>query len=118
MSAFILSDKHFATIAYYIEGFHEGLCPQVLADKLKRINIESVDYRYNEKTRFSKVRLSRDTDIQYNTVDIIRLIDCWDYQSCEKSENQDYIIMRQFLYSHFTDQQIKDSKYESDKWSI
>jgi hypothetical protein len=118
MSAFILSDLHFSTIAYYLEGYNENLNPQELANKLKSINIESVNYRYDEKTRKTKCKLTRDSQMQYTVSDIIRLIDCWDYQSCENPNNIEYHIMKGFLYSHFTEQQISDSKYESDKWSI
>ncbi len=117
MSAFICSDKHFSIIAYYIEGSNPSINPQELADKLKSINIQSVNYRYNEKTKKTKCKLTRD-NINYSTSDIIRLIQCWNYQSCEKGDNMDYLIISAFLDSFFTNEERENARFESDKWSI
>lgn len=117
MSAFILSDKHFSVIAYAIEGLNPNVNPQELANKLKRINIESVNFRYNEKTRVSKCKLQH-TGEKYSTADIIRLIQCWGYQSCENAMALDYIMMEAFLTSFFDEKTIEDSRNNSDIWSI
>jgi len=117
MSAFILSDKHFSVIAYAIEGLNPLVNPQELANKLKRINIESVNYRYNEKTRVSKCKLQH-TGKNYSIADIIRLISCWNYQSCENQGSLDYIITEAFLFSFFDQKTIDDSRNNSDLWSI
>jgi hypothetical protein len=117
MSAYILSDLHFSVIAYYVEGLNPNIKAQELADKLKSINIDSVNYRYNEKTRKTKCKLTRD-NVNYTNPDIIRLIQCWDYQSCEKGDNLDYLIMSAFLYSSFCMIEIDNARYNSDKWSI
>lgn len=55
MSAFILSDRHISTIAIYINSLNDLIDTQELANKLKSINIDSVDYRYDEKTRKQNV---------------------------------------------------------------
>lgn len=117
MSAYVLSDLHFSIIAYSVEGLNPSVNSQELADKLKSINIESVDYRYNQKTRKTKCKLSRDNN-NYSTADIIRLIQCWSYQACEKGNSIDYLTMDAFLLSHFDAQEISNSNYQSDKWSI
>lgn len=119
MSAFICSDLHFSTIAIYIHHLNDNIGIQELADKLKSINIDSVNYRYNEKTRKTKCKIINNfNNVRYTKYDIIRLIQCWDYQSCEKGDNLDYLIISAFLYSFFQNEDIENAKYESDKWSI
>lgn len=119
MSAYVLSDLHFSTIAIYIHHLNDNIGIQELADKLKSINIESVDYRYNQKTRKTKCKIINDfNNNRYSKYDIIRLIQCWDYQSCEKQDNADYQIIKSFLYFHFTESDINEAKYQSDYWSI
>ena len=93
MSAFILTDKHFSAIAFAVMPHNA----QAFANKLKAVNIESVNYRYGEKTRKTRVKL----DVQaksYNPSIICKLIDCWDYQSCEDGGSIDYFIMKACLY--------------------
>lgn len=116
MSAFVLSDKHFSVIAYYV-GNITDINPQIIADKLKRINIESVNFRYNEKTRFSKVKLQHTGD-NYTNSDIIRLIKCWSYQSCENGLSLDFLMMDAYLLSFFNALEIDNSHLNSDIWSI
>ena len=126
MSAFILSDKHFQIIADYIVSIisnkSEGrvnLSLQDFANKLKKINIDSVNFRYNEKTRFSKVKLNPEFSfIRYNKSDIIRLIQCWIYQSCENESHIEYQIMKGYLMSLFSENEIKSADNDSTLWSI
>jgi hypothetical protein len=118
MSCFIVSDKHFQIIAEYI-AHNTGIQAQIIADKLKRINIESVNFRYNEKNRFSKVKFNSDfTFKDYIKFDIIRLIQCWSYQSCENALSLDFLIMDAYLFSFFDDNDIQNAHHKSDKWSI
>jgi hypothetical protein len=82
MSAFICSDKHFATVAKYI--FLSDNDAQHFADTLKRENVRSVNHRYKEKTRFRPVNLKQaDRVSAYSDHDILALLECIDYQSCE-----------------------------------
>jgi hypothetical protein len=118
MSAFILSDKHFQIIAEYI-AHNTGIQPQIIADKLKRINIESVNFRYNEKNRFSKVKFNSDfTFKDYIKFDIIRLIQCWSYQSCENGLSLDFLMMDAYLLSHFDNTDIDNAHNMTPIWSI
>ncbi len=116
MSAFILSDKHFSVIAYYI-GNITDIDPQVIANKLKAINIDSVNFRYNEKTRKSKCKLQH-TGKDYTTSDIIRLIQCWSYQSCENGLSLDFLMMDNYLLSFFDNADIENARNNSEVWSI
>lgn len=84
MSAFLCSDKHFAVVAKAL--FTNGTAAQQFADALKRENLKSVNHRYHLKTRFHSVNLDSATaaDVaQYYGSDIVVLLECIDYQSCE-----------------------------------
>jgi hypothetical protein len=90
MSAYICSDRQFATIAKYL--FTAEKRQQSFADSLKRENVKSVNYRYREKTRVKKVDLASTTIesiAQYRAADILRLLACVDYQSCEHPDYDD-----------------------------
>lgn len=116
MSAFILTDRHFSAIAYYCAAMNENVHPQTLADQLKRINIQSVNYRYSEKTRATRCKLSATDGLTHS--DIVKLIQCWDYQSCENGRSLDYLTMSSFLHSFFTPAQIETARDQSDVWTI
>jgi hypothetical protein len=80
MSAFICSDRQFATVARYL--FSSEATAQQFADHLKRENVRSVNHRYNEKTRFSRVNMAKACD-GFTGHDIAAMLACIDYQSCE-----------------------------------
>lgn len=111
-----MSDKHFSVVAYYV-GNITDIDPQVIADKLKSINIESVNYRYKEKTRKTKCKLMH-TGENYSVFDIIRLIQCWSYQSSENGLSLDFLMMDAYLLSFFDNEDIESANSQSDKWSI
>jgi hypothetical protein len=99
MSAFICSDKHFAVVAKAL--FASPIVAQRFADALKRENIKSFNHRYNESTRFRKVNLKAATadDVkQYDGHDILCLLNCIDYQSCEHPDyNNTYLGLAERL---------------------
>lgn len=120
MSAFIISDLHTFTIAQFIaerytEANNCALFAQNLANKLKRINIESVNYRYKEKTPRTKCK-PQTVEIT-DPAKIYRLVRCWIYQSCEDSDNLDFHLLRDFLEAQFTLDEIERSK-PLELWSI
>lgn len=82
MSAFICSDMHISIIANEVSDYFR-LDFQELANKLKSINIDSVNYRYGENTRKSKCKQLLG-DKEYTKDDIAKLIDSFNYQACEK----------------------------------
>lgn len=113
MSAFLCSDYHIATMAQYIASLHGAIDMQLLANKLKRINLNSVNSRYNAKAKTVKCKTDKIREISANEFAV--LFDCWDYQSCEKQFDLDYQIMRGFL-GYYAD---KGNKTFSDiQWSI
>jgi hypothetical protein len=81
MSAFICSDRHFATVAQWL--FSDAHAAQLFADALKRENIKSVNHRYGEKTRFRRVNLAQADLAKLTHHDILCLLECINYQSCE-----------------------------------
>ena len=113
MSAFICSDKHIATIAYNV-GSHFEIEPQELANKLKAINIDSVNFRYREKTRKSKCNISDYLTIQ-NRYDIAGLISCWVYQACDEN-SLDFLAYKSLLESYVDFHKLDSNN--SSVWSI
>lgn len=113
MSAFLCTDYHIATMAKYIASLHGSIDAQLLANKLKKINIDSVSYRYNEKSR--AVRCKMDNIMEIGANDFAVLFSCWDYQACENPANIDYQIMRGFL-AFYADK--GNRTFSNISWSI
>lgn len=92
--------------------------PAELANKLKRVNIESVNFRYSDNQRVNKCKVISRIH-EHSDAYVIRLIKCWSYQSCEKQENLEYIILLSFLNSNFTAEQLEtNDELNSTVWSI
>lgn len=113
MSAYLLSDKQLCTIAKFCimstSNPHNAPTVAQLSNKLKAINIDSVNYRYNEKSRKTKCNIAEFEEL--NRFIMLITITCWDYQACEDN-SLDYITMRAYLYSFFTTEEINNaSKY-------
>ena len=81
MSAFICSDLHITIIAKAIADDME-LNEQETANYLKSLNIDSVNYRYKEKTRKTRCKL-QSPKINYSLHDIAKLMHSYLYQACE-----------------------------------
>ena len=116
MSAFILTDKHFSAIANYCSAMHMHVDPQQLADKLKRVNIASVNYRYKEKTRATRCKLQ--TVPGLSPYDICRLFACWNYQSCENRASLDYLTLHAFVDQLLGEQLQAHADAQSNLWTI
>lgn len=112
MSAFVCSDFHIATMAKYIAALHGSINAQELANKLKAINIASVNYRYDDTIRKSKCSIKKTKEITAN--DFAALFSCWNYQSCE-GKLLDYVIMHGFLRP-YADK--GNANYSSVEWGI
>ena len=100
MSAFICSDEHFNVLVnyavthkagYYWEGNNSRVditrenasrIGQILLDE----NHRSVNYRYNETTPSHAFKFKLIGPTQYKAVDILKAINCLDYQSCENDD--------------------------------
>ena len=99
MSCFQLSDRHHASIAHYVGAYlmWPDAKIQALADKLKRCNIASVNYRYDCQTPARKCNVEF---FQYlNAKSFYDAIRCWAYQSSDNPGNVDYNILYGFLFS-------------------
>jgi hypothetical protein len=118
MSAYLLSDKQLCTIAKFciMSTSKQFEAPKIerLSNKLKSINIDSVNYRYSETSRKTKCNISDFDEINIgnisNKYQMLRLIECWDYQACENN-SLDYLTMRAYLFSFFTNEEINSEKY-------
>lgn len=87
MSAFICSDRHIATIATRYAALHPDQDAQEIADRLKAINIVSVNWRYPNHPPEPVGRCSLDDaapDLAFH--DLVALCECLDYQSCEPKD--------------------------------
>lgn len=89
MSAFVCSDRHIATIATahgHLNAWDQSAI-QGLADVLKKENIRSVNYRYQERARITPCDLSQ--AVRLDTLmpcDIVALCECLEYQSRERPD--------------------------------
>lgn len=81
MSAWIASDKHIASVVCKVISPDRR---QKVADALKKANIRSVNYRYNERTKITPCNLSQAEDLDWK--DVAMLGASLDYQSCERPD--------------------------------
>lgn len=114
MSCYQLTDKHHASVAHFVRQ-KLGLSAvkfQQLADKLKRCNIESVNYRYDQKkpARKCKTDVFKQLDAQ-SYYDAIR---CWAYQAGDDPYNLEYDILQAFLFSLVPD----NFRMSVNEWGI
>ncbi len=121
MSAFIISDLHTFTIAEFIaeripeRNINRQQLAQNLANKLKRVNVQSVNFRYDEKTpaRKCKPNTAGITD----AATVYRLARCWIYQASEDPHSADFHALAALIDAAFT----QDEKRQSDNveiWTI
>lgn len=117
MSAFICSDFHIMAVSLVVSR-HFKIEAQDLADKLKAINIESVNYRYDEKTPKRKCKVNGTINQVFTARDIAKLIDCLDYQMCEKT-TVDYLAYSSMLFRWVEENAADIAKCkDSNLWSI
>lgn len=83
MSAFICSDLHISVIASELAGYFE-LPVKKTANYLKKINIQSVNFRYSGKTRTTQCKLHT-CNSDYSLNDKAQLMQCFLYQACENA---------------------------------
>ena len=126
MSAFICSDLHIATIASFAAGRLEEngkyialFIVQELANRLKRCNIESVNFRYSEKTPARKCKKLSELTLSPITepAKVYGLIRCWNYQSCEDSQSIDFHALSALLDGLFTPEE-KEAAKGLNIWAI
>ncbi len=131
MSAFIVSQEHVLTIAKAYNKFivqsnsSFTIEPELselveIAKILYKENVKSVNYRYNTRSRLPN--LENHTPIQVNNTELIKLIQCLDYQSCE---HKDYTkskakkMIDELLIAVYYAILIKNNKdYDAAKWTV
>lgn len=123
MSAYICSDLQFKVIASFAsEAMRASFL--TVANELKRENIKSVNYRYNEKTRFVKFTEKDCQGLEfigrYSYADVVALIECVKYQSCEHKEwEQSTAFTLCNMIAAYAEEKRKRLGMEtSDLWSI
>ena len=84
MSAWICTDKHIASVVCNAYKDEDNEFKQKLADALKKANIRSVNYRYNERTKITKCDLNEAEPLGWE--DVAMLTASLDYQSCERPD--------------------------------
>ena len=127
MSAFIVSNTHaMAVAASYVHNVElnnrrQPTQPEVVdvAKIIMKANIASVNYRYNEKTRMTTFNKTP-FDLSLSDTQILKLIDCIDYQSGEilswnKSKAK---RMLDQLSLNLLTKQIKSKEYDDCLWAI
>ena len=115
MSAFICSDLHIASLSKWFtdtKQIESVEITQSIANSLKRINIKSVDYRYDEKSRVLKCSLKAIKEIDANIA--LKLAQCLDYQSCELPNYRNPVLEEIMRLSGT----LRDYSFESDVWDI
>lgn len=90
MSAYVCSDAQFATLVAVVATMpYSPVKPseaQAVANLLKRENIRSVNYRYNERTRITPCDIEKATLGGWTLTGLVNLARCIDYQSCERPD--------------------------------
>lgn len=90
MSAYLVSDRHINALVTYAADhevwFQRAYCrgrEQALAALLYAANVESVNYRYNETDETLGFNYRRVDITRLAAVDILKLCNGLEYQSCE-----------------------------------
>ena len=126
MSAWIVSEKHVLTLAYFYEKCFNKLTDSTLIKKTARIlwneNIKSVNYRYNETNKRSVSKNWLDLiDEKISNESLIKQINCWEYQSCEHPgfyKSKAYEMMKDLKIVLLNEIVSKTTAYELAPWGI
>lgn len=125
MSAYVCSDKHIATLVIGVSQMPYSPVKietaQAAANLLKRENIRSVNYRYNQSNRVYPVDLTEG----HNNVSLralIQLAKCLDYQSCERPDyvksRANHLLMRILAFLLLELPEVKTGLASCEVWSI
>ena len=108
MSAWIASDKHIASVVCAIYPENQR---QAVADEIKKQNIRSVNYRYNEHTKIKPCDLTQAIPLRMK--DVCSLAKSLEYQSCERPDwekTKAYLYLLKIVFSA--------ADIEGGEWSI
>lgn len=82
MSAWIASDKHIASFVFKCANSSDD--KQAIANLLKKANIRSVNYRYDERTKITPCDLNQVQEITWEEACMLGA--SLDYQSCQRPD--------------------------------
>ena len=127
MSAFIVSNTHaMAVAASYVHNVALGNHRQPthaevveVAKIIMKANIVSVNHRYNQKTRMTTFN-GTSYNPSLSDTQILKLIDCIDYQSCDVSswrKSKAKSILDQ-LTINLLSKLINSKSYDTCSWTI
>lgn len=108
MSAWIATDKHIASVVCAVYPENER---QAVADEIKKQNIRSVNYRYNERTKITPCDLTQAVPLR--PIDVVSLTNSLDYQCCERPDwkkTKAYRYLREIVFDA--------AEYDGGEWSI
>ena len=104
MSCYQLTDKHHASVAKFVQyslGWTEKQT-QHLANKLKRCNLQSVNYSGNEKKPMNKCKME-DFEV-LNDPAFYGAVRCWAYNSSLDPKTPDFNSVLTFLFDLVPDE--------------
>jgi hypothetical protein len=128
MSAFVCSQNHIAAIASYAVAKKVWLGNASAKDSdfksiyetLARANVVSVCHRYSDdkpENYRDVLRSPKLSSVQHSALQIVKLCDCLDYQSCETEDWRDSDACK--LLSRIRDAAINALPgYDDVKWAI
>ena len=126
-SAFICTDKHIATLVIGINLLRYRPLPQETlqehANLLMRENIRSVNYRYMQRGKFTKVEFEVDPAVVgecFTAADLDQLARCLQYQSCERPDwerSKAYALLNEMRVIAL-EQMVEHRLPKSEMWDI
>jgi len=134
MSAFVCSSRHIAILAQrVVEKYQPSDGPISVpdfAERLARLNVESVDYRYNETTDATELaefvaecrRQAEDPKLSNERISDSRMwgaASCFLYQSCESEacvKSETYRLVKRF--EDCCESMSKQNGFMREGWSI
>ena len=120
MSAFICSPVHINTIVSWAvenHGILPNLDPAAWAAELYSENVRSVNHRYSERTKRTGFVYVPVPTRGMDPVQVLKLIHCLEYQSCEH-KGWERSEARRFLRYVSDRAAMELPGYEAAKWSI
>ena len=140
MSAFLCSDSHISAVAdcivrylpknqvlHYTSG-EDGEMSVAVAKKLFDANIESLIARYGDEEEYKKcVFKYRVVERKFNTPQMINMVRCLNYQSCEVDDwvstdtyklFEDLKVNLRACATHLNDKQFENWCKDEDLWEL
>jgi hypothetical protein len=113
MSAFICGDKHISSLVnWFCKNTSKLDVKQSIANKLKEVNILSVNYRYTENTPIEPCSFNECVEITPEMA--YKMANCLDYQSCELENYKNPLLVEIIQLAD----ELRDKKIEAEVWYL